>query len=101
MKNRPGRIQSFLVKIISFLLVVYPAYLQYKDLIEIDSLSPNPSFENLDLDNLLADEQNKTKIFASIFSPVISFFGFSWIGHVPHLSFYIFSLDQPITGLRC
>ena len=83
MKNRQKRIQSSLAIIISFLIVLCPAYLQYNDLIEIDFLSLIPSFENPDPDNLLSDEQNKTKIFVSSLSPVISLLGFSGIGQPP------------------
>jgi hypothetical protein len=101
MKNRPERIQSFLVILISFFLVVYPVYFQYNNLIEIDFFPPNPALENLDQEDQLGDEQNKTKIFILIFSAVISFFGFSWIGQLPRLSFHIFSLDQLISVLRC
>lgn len=100
MKNRPERIQSFLVLIISFFLAVYPVYFQYNDLIEIDFLSPDPILENLDQEDLRADEQNKTKIFVLIFSPEISFSGSSSTGHLPCLSSPIFSLDQPISVLR-
>jgi len=86
---------------ISFFLVVYPVYLQYNNLIEIDFFSPNPTFENLDQENLLADEQNKIKIFVRSFSPVTSFFCFFCIGQLLRLSFQSFSLDQPISVLRC
>jgi hypothetical protein len=85
----------------AFLLVVWPAYLQYNTLIEIDFLSPNPTFENLDPDNLPTDKPDKTKIFVLTFSPAISFFGFFCIGHYPHHSFQMFSLDQPLSVLRC
>ena len=61
MHNSSARISSFLVITISFLLVVWPAYLQYNDLIEIDFLSPDPTFENLDPDNLLTDKQDRTE----------------------------------------
>lgn len=101
MKNRPERIQSFLVIMISFFLVVYPVYFQYNNLIEIDFFSPNPTFENLDQENLLADEQNKIKIFVRSFSPVTSLFCFFCIGQLLRLSFQSFSLDQPISVLRC
>jgi len=84
----------------SFLLVVWPAYLQYNDLIEIDFLSPNPTFENLDPDNLLADKQDKTISLLTI--PIaISYFSLFGTGHLPCLAFQIFALDQPISTLRC
>jgi len=101
MKNWSERIQSFLVVIISFLLMVWPAYLQYNDLIEIDFLSPDPAFENLDPDNLLADNHDKTKTFVPTISPAISFLGFFCIGTLPCHSFQIYFPDQPISVLRC
>jgi len=100
MKNSPERIQSSLVIIMSFLLVVWPAYLQYNDLIEIDFLSPNPTFENLDPDNLLADKQDKTISLLTI-PTGISYFGLFGTGHLPCPAFQIFALDQPISTLRC
>ena len=101
MANRLERIQSFLVIIMAFLLVVWPAYLQYNTLIEIDFLSPNPSFEDLDPDNLLIDNQDRTKIFVLTISPAVSFFGFFCIGYLRHHSFQISYLVQPLSVLRC
>lgn len=101
MKNRPKIIQPFLAIIVSVLLVVCPAYLQYNSLIEIDCLSPITGLEALDPGNLVTDKQSKTKILASVFSPVIALFGLVWIEQSPHLSFQVFSLDQPTSVLRC
>ena len=101
MKNRPERILSSLAIIISFLVAFCPAYLQYDSLIEIDFLSPVPGFENPDSDNLLSDEQSKTKIFVSGFSPAISHLGVCGVGQPPQLSPPIFHPDPPIGVLRC
>ncbi len=101
MKNRPKRIQSSLGIIISLLVTFCPAYLQYNALTEIDFLSLIPGFENPDSDNLLSDEQNRTKIFVSSFSPAISLFGIFGMGQPPQLSPHIFLPDQPINVLRC
>jgi len=101
MKNGLKRIQPLLVIVISSLLVICPAYLQYNDLMEIDFLSLIPGFENPDSDNLLAYEQNKAKIFVSTLSPVISPIGISWMGQAPQFSFYILFPDRPFTVLRC
>ena len=86
---------------ICFLLAVCPAYLQYNDLTEIDSLSPHPSFENLDQENSLGDEQSKTKVFLLNPSPEIFLFGIFFREPLPGLSFRIFSLDHPTAILRC
>jgi hypothetical protein len=101
MKNRLKITQPVLAIIVSVLLVVCPAYLQYNSLIEIDFLSSNPGFEELDPGNLVADKQSKTKIFASVFSPLIFLFDFAPMGQLPLLSFQIFFLDHPTTVLRC
>lgn len=95
------RIQAFGVIVIASFLIIYPVYFQYNDLIEIDFLSPGPNFENLDQDNLLGDEQNKTKIFVIGFSPGIYLFGFFSLWQLPRLSYQIISLDHPISILRC
>jgi len=101
MYNNSARIPSFLVLIISFLLVVWPAYLQYNDLIEIDFLSPDPTFENLDPDNLLTDKHDRTEIFVPTFCTAISFLAFFYIGHLLRYSFQDFSSDWSISVLRC
>jgi len=101
MKTRPREIQPLLIVAIFFLLAVYPAYLQYNDLLEIDCLSPHPSIENLDQENLLADEQNRIKIVVLSFSPVISLFSNLSREEIPPLSFQMFSLDHPSAILRC
>lgn len=101
MKNRPERIQAFLVIAISFFLLLYPAYFQYNKLIEIDFLSPNPTFENLDQEDLFADKQSKTKMFTLSLFPVISLSGFHLLRQLPRLSLQIFSIDQPVFILRC
>jgi hypothetical protein len=84
-----------------FLLAVCPAYLQYNDVTEIDFLSPHPSFENPDQENLLTDEQSRTKIAALNFSPEISLFAILPSEPIPIASFQIISLELPATILRC
>lgn len=101
MKFTAKKIQPFLATFISLLFLFCPAYLQYDDLKEFDFLSPHPSFENFDLDNLTADEHSKTKIHVSIFSPLISPSDFSPFGQTIHLSLSLFSLVQMILILRC
>jgi hypothetical protein len=101
MNTRSREIQPLLILVIFFLLAVCPAYLQYNDLIEIDSLSPHPSFENLDQENSLADEQSKTKVFVLNPSPEIFLLGVFFPEPLPRLSFQIFSPDHPTAILRC
>ena len=102
MKSRPRKTQSLLLVMgICSLLAVCPAYLQYNDLIEIDFLSPHPSFENLDQENSLADDQSKIKVFVLNPSPEIFLLGIFFSEPFPRFSYQIFSLDQPTTILRC
>jgi len=101
MKSKPRKSQPLLVIAICSLLALCPAYLQYNDLIEIDSLSPHPAIENLDQENSLADEQSKTKILVLNSSPEIFLLGIFFGEPLPRLSYQIFSLDQPATILRC
>ncbi len=101
MKTRPKEIQSLLIVAVSFLMAVCPAYLQYNDLIEIDSLSPHPSFENLESENSLADEQSKTRVFVLNPSPEIFVLGIFFPEAIPCLFFQIFSSDHPAAILRC
>ena len=94
--------QSFLPVIaICLLLAVCPAYLHYNDLMEIDSLSPHPSLENLDQENALADEQSKTKVFVLNSSPEFSLSGTFLRELLPCPSSQIFFLDHPTAVLRC
>jgi hypothetical protein len=101
MKTTSRKIRLLPVMAISFLLAVCPAYLQYNDVTEIDCLSPHPSIENLDQENLLTDEQSKTKIFVLNSSPGIFLLGISFREQIPHLSSQAFSPDQPTSILRC
>ncbi len=101
MIHRFERIQSFVIIVIASFLIIYPVYFQYNDLIEIDFLSPSPNFENLDPENLLGDDQNKTKIFVIGFSSEIYLSDFFCLGQLPRLSCQIISFDHPIPILRC
>jgi hypothetical protein len=98
MKNQRARIQPFLIIVVSFLLVFYPAYFNYNALIEVDSLSPNPSFENSDQEDLLADEPG---IGGLGFFPTISSSSRFSIQQFPLLSFPVTFSDQLISLLRC
>ena len=100
MKFTAKKIQPFLATFISLLFLFCPAYLQYNDLKEVDFLSSHPSFENFDLDNLVADENGKTKVHGSIFSPLISSSDFCLMGQTSH-SYLTPSVAQPILALRC
>jgi hypothetical protein len=101
MKNKPEKLYAFLAILILFLLIVCPAYSHYNELIEIDFLSSHSSFENPDLEGLLADKQNKAKIFVQSSSSVNCFSSFFCIEQFPRVSSPILSLIGPISILRC
>jgi hypothetical protein len=101
MKYGFEKIQPSLVIVIASFLIIYPVYFQYIELTEVDFLSPSPNFENLDPENLLGDDQNKTKMFVFGFSPGIYLFDFFCLGQLPRSSYQIVSLDYPISILRC
>jgi hypothetical protein len=101
MGTMPQRIKFLLAIGVSFLLAAYPAYLQYNSFIEIDFLSTHPSFENLDQENLLADEQNKVKIFVVNSSPEVFLLGIFCEEQFPPPSSQVFSPHQPASILRC
>jgi hypothetical protein len=101
MRTKSQRIQFLLAIGISFVIAAYPVYLQYNSFIEIDFLSTHPSFENLDQENLLADEQSKSKVFVLNSSPEVFLFGIFFEEQLPRLSFRVFSLNQPASILRC
>ncbi len=101
MGTMPQKIKILLAVGISLLLAAYPGYLQYNSLVEIDFLSTHPSFENIDQENLLADEQNKVKIFVVNSSPEVFLFGIFLGEQVPPPSSQIFSPCHPASILRC
>ena len=101
MKNRQERIKSFLVLAISFLVAIYPIYLQSNNLSEVDLFSPNPAFEILDQEDLLFHKESKAKLFALSFSYEFSPVSFFSIGQFPSPSFPNVFFDQPVSILRC
>jgi hypothetical protein len=101
MKGRFRISQAPLVIAICFLLVVCPAFLLYNDLVQIDFLSPDLSFENLDQENSLVDGQSKSRI--SAFNPSPEFFlpGIFFSVALFCFSGWVFSAEQPVPVLRC
>jgi hypothetical protein len=101
MKNKREKLSTFLALLISFLLIACSGYSHYNKLMEIDFLSSHSSFENPDLEGLLADKQDKAKIFVQSSSSVngsLSFFG---IEPFPQVSSPILSSLGSISILRC
>jgi len=99
MKDNLRKNKFFLILLLSFFALVFRAYLLYNGAIEIDFPSDKPTFENLDRDYFLANEQNRS--FAS--GPSASFLILETylVRQFPGLSFEIPSLVQRISTLRC
>jgi hypothetical protein len=99
MKYNLKKTNVFLIVSISFFVLVFPAYLLYNGVIETDFPSDKPTFENLDQDYLLANEQNRSYAIG----PSTSFFILETylFRQLPRLSFGISSLDQKLSVLRC
>jgi hypothetical protein len=101
MKNKLKKLTSTLAIGMAFLLIACSAYSYYDEIIEIDFLSSHSSFENPDMEGLLADKQNKTKIFIQSSSPVISFSSSSCIEQFPLSSSLNLFPQGAISILRC
>jgi hypothetical protein len=101
MKNWPEKISFFLAILISFLLIASSVYAHYDELIEIDLLSSHPTFENPDPEGLIADKQNKAKIFVQSPSHAICFSSFFTSEELPHFSSPILFSPPSISNLRC
>jgi hypothetical protein len=101
MRMKPQRIQLLLAIMTSFVIAAYPVYLQYSIFNEIDFLSTHASFENLDQENLLADEQNKTRIFLLNSCPEVFLLGAIFEEQSLRLSFRVLSGHQTAPILRC
>jgi hypothetical protein len=99
MKNTLKKTNVFLAVSISFFVLVFSAYLLYNGVIETDFPSDKPTFENLDQDYLLTNEQNRSYAIG----PSTSFFILETylFRQLPRLSFGISSLDQKLSVLRC
>ena len=82
-----------------FFFSVFPAISLYNNCVETDFPSDKPTFENLDQDYLLANEQNRSYAIG----PNTSFFILETylFRQLSHLSFRISSLDQKLFTLRC
>ncbi len=92
-------IQFLLVLSMSFLIVLFPAYLCYNDLLETDFPSSHLIFQNIGSEDLLGDWEEESFAFESfdlsIISPTRSFREFA------HFSFEISSFKQEAIIYRC
>ena len=101
MKNRPEKIYFFLAILLPFLLIACSVCAHYDELIEIDFLSSHPTLENADIEGLVADKQNRAKIFVQSAPPVICFSMFFFIDQLPQSFSPILSSPLSISVLRC
>ncbi len=101
MKTKPLISYTFLAITFSFLLIAGSAYSHYDELMEIDFLCSHPSFENPDLEGLLADKPNKVKIFVANSFLLICFSSLLRVEPLPLFSPPVPSMDGVISILRC
>jgi hypothetical protein len=99
MNRKQKKIQIFLAISFFFFFSVFPAFSLYNNCVETDFPHSKPTFENLDQDYLLANQQNKLEIlgpstFTMIMEITLSekflFFSFQKSSH-----------DQKTITLRC
>jgi heme/copper-type cytochrome/quinol oxidase subunit 3 len=99
MNRKHKGIQIFLAISFIFFLSVFSAYLYYNNYAETDLPSAKPTFDNLDQDYLLTNQEIKS--FASgqnTSSFVLETYLFRQLSH---LSFGMPSLDQKLFVFRC
>jgi hypothetical protein len=93
--------QTFLVIAISLFIPLVSTYHVYFDLADADFFSGDINLGNFDQENLLADQDNESKIFLSDVSSVRSAPILSFLEKFPLLSLKICSPDQMTFVLRC
>jgi len=101
MKRRLRLTRIFLVILISLLMPLFSAYLDYHDLVDVDFPSQERSFENPDQADLLVAQRNEPKLFTSGFFPIALRTGIDLLEQFSHLTFQTPSSDQETTILRC
>jgi hypothetical protein len=99
MNRKQKRIQIFLAISFIFFFSVFSAYLYYSNYIETDFPSAKPTFDNLDQDYLLTNQEIRSFAFGQTTSSfILETYLFR---QPPDLSFGIPSLDQKLLALRC
>ena len=93
------RIQILLILSISFLIALFPAYLDYNYLIENDFPSPNPVFQYLDDEHLLVERQDKSIAFPSCDPPNVR--GAHFSESLACLSFQTSAINRNTIVYRC
>jgi hypothetical protein len=99
MNRKHKGIQIFLAISFIFFLSVFSAYLYYNNYAETDLPSAKPTFDNLDQDYLLTNQEIKSLAFRqNTPSFVLETYLFRQLSH---LSFGMPSLDQKLFVFRC
>jgi hypothetical protein len=101
MKNGHKGIQNFLFMAIGVFLQVQPAFQEYQDLIEIELISPTPSFEKSHPEDMASGRAGNCQGPESIFPVLMLFLATDPLKELFHHSFLILSLNQQAPVLRC
>lgn len=99
MNRKHKGIQIFLAIPFIFFLSVFSAYLYYNNYAETDLPSAKPTFDNLDQDYLLTNQEIKS--FASGQNTSYFVLETYLFRQLSHLSFGMPSLDQKLFVFRC
>ena len=99
MKSRS--IQSLLVIAISFFILVFPAYLRYTNLSEMNFFPTDLNFENPDQEDQLQDQQHGSDLFSLNVFYALSLPEANPFKQLCHFFSPVPSLDQKTSILRC
>jgi len=99
MNRRQKGIQILLAMSFFFFFLVFPAFLHYNNCVETDFPHSKPTFENLEQDYLLADQQDKLETLRpSTFTMIMEI---TLSEKILFFSFQNPSRDQKTIILRC
>jgi hypothetical protein len=101
MKKRFKRIQIFLALTISLFILAFPAYLRCTQLSQTKFVSSDLSFENLDQEEGLPDNEKELKVFGPTAFLVIFVSGTNLFEQSLHLFSHTLSLRHKTSVLRC
>jgi|GEM_PF-347301 hypothetical protein len=101
MKKRFKRIQIFLALTISLFILAFPAYLRCTQLSQTKFVSSDLSFENLDQEEGLPDNEKELKVFGPTAFLVICVSGTNLFEQSLHLFSHTLSLRHKTSVLRC
>jgi hypothetical protein len=101
MEKRFKRIQIFVLIAISLFILVFPAYLRCTKLPQAKLVSSDLSFEYLDQEESLPDNEKELKLYGPSNLLVMFSWGIYLFGQTFHLFPGSFSLLQKASILRC